>query len=122
MADSVGIDGEAGKVMHSRWAPLPSRLPGDWREQLEGLDVSAYLHDRFDSMAVVDRNGWARLPCPLGVDEHPILIHTGHGGFRCDQCHEHGDLLGLVQRLDGVTFPDAVRLLLAALQVHGNGS
>jgi len=92
-----------------------ARLPEDWREQLTGLDVIAFLGDRLVGMEANNAHGWAQVSCPLGVDEHAMLVHLGHGGYRCDRCHAHGDLVQLVQQLDEVRFPDAVRILLGAL-------
>jgi CHC2 zinc finger len=55
------------------------------------------------------RRWWA---CPFHQDSNPSFCVTpGTPWWRCYGCGEHGDAAALVMRLQGVTFPEAVRWL-----------
>lgn len=57
-----------------------------------------------------DRDG--RCPCPFhnGVDNN-LKLYDGERGFHCFVCHEHGDVIQLVQKCLNCTFTDAVKWL-----------
>ena len=50
---------------------------------------------------------WA---CPLHSDRNPSFkVDPERGRWKCFGCGEHGDAVSLVRKLDGATFPEAVR-------------
>ncbi len=50
--------------------------------------------------------------CPFHDDTHPSLSVTPERGlFHCFACGAGGDVIRFVERLDGVTFPEALRIL-----------
>ena len=51
-------------------------------------------------------------PCPFHEDKNPsFVVERGKPWWRCWGCGEHGDAPELVMRLQGVSFPEAVRWL-----------
>lgn len=53
------------------------------------------------------KRGWAR--CPLHVERHPSFkVDTHCQRFRCFGCGEKGDVIDLVMKLHGLTFPEAL--------------
>lgn len=56
----------------------------------------------------VDRAGFA--VCPFHHDRHPSMkIYPGDRGYFCFTCHEGGDALRFIRRMEGCSFPEAVR-------------
>jgi len=50
--------------------------------------------------------------CPFHADRHPSLsVNEEKGVFLCRSCGEHGDAIGFVMKLDGLSFPQAKRAL-----------
>jgi len=83
------------------------------------LDWNA-IKDRIDLEAVAvgllgkppGRKGGGRLwwSCPFHHDRNPsFVVDPGRGRWKCWGCGEHGDAAALAMRLDGSSFPEAVR-------------
>ncbi|WP_165249798.1 CHC2 zinc finger domain-containing protein [Paludisphaera soli] len=94
-------------------SPFVVRAPTD------RLDWGA-LKDRIDLEAVAvallgeppGRKGGGRLwwSCPFHPDRNPsFVVDPDRGRWKCWGCGEHGDAAALVMKLDGSTFPAAVR-------------
>ena len=57
----------------------------------------------------VDRAGFAA--CPFHHDRHPSMkIYPGDRGYFCFVCHEGGDALRFIQKMEGGTFGEAVKV------------
>ncbi|MDP9017217.1 MAG: DNA primase [Candidatus Eremiobacteraeota bacterium] len=52
--------------------------------------------------------------CPFHAERTPSFhVHPEEGYFKCFGCGAAGDIIAFLQRLENVTFPDAVRMLAA---------
>jgi len=52
--------------------------------------------------------------CPFHSERTPSFhVHPEDGYFKCFGCGAAGDAIGFIQRLENLTFPDAVRMLAA---------
>ena len=52
--------------------------------------------------------------CPFHGEKTPSFhVHPDQGYFKCFGCGAAGDVIGFVQRLENVPFPEAVRMLAA---------
>jgi CHC2 zinc finger len=50
--------------------------------------------------------------CPLHADKTPsFTVSEAKQVFFCHGCHEGGDVISFIQKLDGLTFPEALRVL-----------
>ena len=56
--------------------------------------------------------------CPFHDDRHPSLhVNPDKGVFLCHACQEHSDVIHLIMKLDGQTFPEAC----LTLGIEGGG-
>jgi len=63
--------------------------------------------------------------CPFHDDSNPSLqVDPAGQWFKCYGCDAKGDVFGFIQRLDGLTFPDAKALLAgrAGIDIDSNPS
>jgi len=63
--------------------------------------------------------------CPFHKEKTPSFhVNADRGFFYCFGCQAGGNVIGFIQQLDGLTFPEAVRELAerAGIQVEENGS
>lgn len=60
----------------------------------------------------LDPNRDGRCACPMhnGTDRN-LKLYPGNKGFHCFVCHEQGDVITLVQRVNGYTFMEAIQWL-----------
>ncbi len=91
----------------------PQRI--DWlalRETLDLADVAARLLGPAPGRRG-ERSGrllWWH--CPFHEDANPsFCVKLGSKGWKCFGCGEHGDAASLVMRVNGLSFPEAVRFL-----------
>src|SRR6266511_6220420 len=50
--------------------------------------------------------------CPFHDDRYPSLyVNPEKGVFLCRACQESGDVFDFIQKLDGLTFPEACKAL-----------
>lgn len=77
---------------------------------LDRIRETVSMRDVLDHYGIrVDRGGFA--PCPFHHDRHPSMkIYPGDRGFFCFVCHEGGDVLRFIRRMEGGSFGDAVRV------------
>jgi DNA primase len=74
------------------------------------IDLPGYIRSR--GIALVRRGSSLVGLCPFHEDTHPSLSVTPERGlFHCFACGMGGDVIRFVERLDGVSFPEAVRIL-----------
>ena len=56
--------------------------------------------------------------CPFHGEKTPSFsVHTTRQYYYCFGCHEKGDVFSFVQKIENITFPEAVRLLAQRLQI-----
>lgn len=74
------------------------------------IDLAAYVRGR--GIALSPRGKALVGRCPWHEDQSPSLFITpSRGLFHCFVCGIGGDVIRFVERLDNVSFPDAVRIL-----------
>lgn len=74
------------------------------------IDLPAYIRSR--GIALVRRGSSLVGLCPFHDDTHPSLSVTPERGlFHCFACGAGGDVIRFVERLDGVSFTEALRIL-----------
>ena len=57
----------------------------------------------------MERGGFA--PCPFHNDRHPSMkVYPGDRGYYCFVCHEGGDVLHFIQKMENSSFGEAVRV------------
>src|SRR5580698_6797643 len=50
--------------------------------------------------------------CPFHKEKTPsFTVHATQGFFHCFGCHEGGDVFKFVQKIENVTFPEALRIV-----------
>ena len=86
----------------------------DWKDIRDRVDLApvaiALLGPAPGRRGEHGRRLWWR--CPFHEDGNPsFCVEPGKPSWRCFGCGEHGDAPKLVMKLDGVTFPEAVRIL-----------
>lgn len=66
----------------------------------------------------LDINRDGRCKCPLhgGVD-YNMRLYDGNKGYYCFVCHEHGDVIALVQKMNNSTFTEAIQWLSDAFHL-----
>ena len=56
--------------------------------------------------------------CPFHKERSgSFYLYPGTGSYYCFGCHEHGDVFSLVMKMDGVSFPEAVRSVAQRLGI-----
>jgi DNA primase len=90
------------------------RLPRISREQIESIksriDFAALAAERGLTLHRKGRQLYAL--CPFHREKTPsFTISPERSLFHCFGCGVGGDLFGFVMRMDGVTFPEALRML-----------
>jgi len=88
------------------------------RELKERVDVVAYLAASGHKLRRVGRDGRGRTehagPCPLcGGRDRFRAWGQPQSRYWCRQCDARGDVIQLVQQVDGIDFAGAVRVLAA---------
>lgn len=63
-----------------------------------------------------NHDGRCRCPFHNGGD-YNMKLYTGDKGYHCFVCHEHGDVIGLVQGVNNCTFVEAVQWLSDAFHL-----
>lgn len=59
-----------------------------------------------------------RCKCPLhGGKDYNMRLYDGDRGYHCFVCHEHGDVIALVQKMNNSTFTEAIQWLSDAFHL-----
>ena len=59
-----------------------------------------------------------RCKCPLhGGADYNMRLYDGNKGYYCFVCHEHGDVIALVQKMNNNTFTEAIQWLSDAFHL-----
>ena len=87
----------------------------DWKEERSRVDLvavaTALLGEPEGRRGERGRKLW--WVCPFHADANPsFCVDPGQLWWRCYGCGENGDAAGLVMRVEGVTFPEAVARLV----------
>lgn len=92
-------------------------VPGpriDWKTERDRIDLAAVATSLLGPAPGRRGERSRRLwwCCPFHQDGNPsFCVEPGKPWWRCYGCGAHGDAANLVMKLQGVTFPEAVRLL-----------
>lgn len=86
---------------------VPKEIIQEIKARLDIIDVTkAYL----GSLKKVGKN-WMAL-CPFHNDHHPSLhVSSDMGIFKCFSCGEGGDLISFIQKIENISFNEAVKFL-----------
>ncbi len=102
----------------------PDRI--DWQAERDRIDLAA-VATRLLGPAPGRRGGrglWWR--CPFHEDRNPSFKvdrdREGRQRWKCFGCGEHGDAPALAMKLEGMTFPEAVRFLTGGPAPSGSRS
>jgi hypothetical protein len=95
---------------------LPTAAPEriDWKNEREKIDLAAVCTAMFGPAPGRRGERGRRLwwPCPLHEDRNPsFAVDPGKAFWRCFGCGQSGDAANLLMRLEGLTFPEAIRRL-----------
>ncbi len=83
---------------------IPDAILADIRARLPILDVIAR------SVVLRKAGAWHKGLCPFHAEKSPSFAVNPKGrSYHCFGCGAHGDVVGFVQRREGLSFPDAVR-------------
>jgi DNA primase len=90
------------------------RLPKISREQIDTIksriDLAQVAAERGLALQRKGRQLYAL--CPFHREKTPSFTISPEGGlFHCFGCGVSGDVFGFVMRMDGVSFPEALRML-----------
>ena len=91
------------------------------REEIESIkrrvDLAALVAERGIKLQRKGQHLFAL--CPFHEERTPSFVVTPHRGlFHCFGCGLGGDAIGFIVRHDGVSFPDALRMLAARAGVE----
>src|SRR6516165_9097232 len=97
----------------------------DWSEVRDRVDLvavaTALLGPPPGRRGERSRRRWWH--CPFHNDRNPsFCIDPGKPWWKCFGCGEHGNAAGLVMKLKGWSFPEAVRYLADQVGVVGTSS
>jgi hypothetical protein len=94
--------------------PWEMTVGRSWKDDRERIDLAA-VATKLMGPAPGRRGERGRKlwwSCPFHEDTNPSLcVEPGKPYWRCYGCDAHGDAANLVMRLEGLTFPEAVRWL-----------
>ena len=80
------------------------------REIKDRLDIVDIIREYVSSVKKSGKN-WVCL-CPFHNDRNPSLhISSDIGIFKCFSCGEGGDVIGFVQKIENITFSQALKIL-----------
>lgn len=91
--------------------------PVDWLAELKTKNNIVEVVSRYVQLVPKGGRFWAC--CPFHHEKTPSFTVNEDGFYYCFGCHESGDVISFVQKIEGITFPEAVQLLAerAGLQV-----
>lgn len=86
---------------------VPKEIIQEIKTRLDIVDIiKAYI----SNLKKVGKN-WIAL-CPFHNDHHPSLhVSTDLGIFKCFSCGEGGDIIGFVQKIENISFNEAIKIL-----------
>ena len=83
-------------------------------EMLAVADIKEILEQEYDLYFDPSTNGWWNTNCPMPghEDKSPSFgVHPESGMYNCFGCMEKGTLLTFIQKVEGLSFPEAVQRL-----------
>ncbi len=84
----------------------------DWPLVKERVDLAAVATDLLGAPRRTSGSGRLWWVCPFHNDHKPsFCITPGRSEWRCFGCGAHGDAASLLMQWNGITFPEAVRVL-----------
>ncbi|MGA7219517.1 MAG: CHC2 zinc finger domain-containing protein [Candidatus Sulfotelmatobacter sp.] len=92
-------------------------LNDDFKETLkQQADIVRIVGD-YVKLRKAGAQNWAGL-CPFHGEKTPSFsVHATKQFFYCFGCHETGDVFKFIQKIENVTFPEAVRLVAQKLDI-----
>ena len=75
--------------------------------------------ENIDLISVIESEGVGLKPsghrhvglCPFHAEKTPSFYVFPDGHYHCFGCHAHGDTISFIQKLHGLTFPEALKYL-----------
>lgn len=83
--------------------------PVDWLAELKTKNNIVEVVSRYVQLTPKGGRFWAC--CPFHHEKTPSFTVNEDGFYYCFGCHESGDVISFVQKIEGITFPEAVQFL-----------
>jgi hypothetical protein len=93
-------------------------------EVKELVDIAQFIVDEYGVALVPQANGWYNTNClmPNHRDSRPSFgVNPDLGKYRCLSCNAHGDVIDLVQKVEGLNFVEALSRLANYAGVSTSG-
>lgn len=81
---------------------------------LETVSILDYMESEYDSDFIVGKSGWANTNCPMPNhdDNSPSFgVNIDNNKYNCFGCGQTGDVIKLVQKVEGLNFIEAIQKL-----------
>ncbi len=87
------------------------------REIKSQVDIASVVGEYVHSLKKSGKN-WIGL-CPFHNDNHPsFTVSSEHGSYKCWSCGEWGDVIKFVEKIENLTFSEAVKMLAARIGIN----
>lgn len=93
-------------------------------EVKELVDIAQFITDEYGVVLTPQSSGWYNTNClmPDHRDSDPSFgVHPGLGKYKCFSCGAHGDVLDLVQRVEGLNFVESIERLALYAGINTSG-
>lgn len=81
---------------------------------LTNVNIVDFMESEFDSDFIFSKNDWANTNCPMPnhEDSSPSFgVNTTDNKYNCFGCGQTGDVIKLVQQVEGLNFVEAIQRL-----------
>jgi DNA primase len=98
---------------HPRVVPAESEPRDDGDSEVARLKAAAHIEDVVGQYILLRRNGEKYVAhCPFHDDRNPsFVLYPATETFYCFGCQARGDVLSFLMRIEGIDFPEALRVL-----------
>jgi len=83
----------------------------DLKDLMSEVDMVSIMESEYDVFFEESSNGWYNTNCPLPGhdDSSPSFgVNPDKGTFNCFGCGQSGDLISFIQKMEGITFKQAL--------------
>lgn len=94
---------------------MKNKISKSFIEEIHKINILDYMQDEYESNFILNRNNnWANTNCPMPnhEDNSPSFgINSESNMFHCFGCGVKGDIIKLVQLVEGMSFVEAIQKL-----------